>query len=266
MLGLWIKKKLNWRAALLLSALFLVLPYPATAANIEDKADELHINAIGDLFTDGKDKLLCVKTEAGKYVLWNLSDNTMSPAINGVCRPSDKLHALNPLITFDPNNETIDSNSIKNFNDDARIVFVSDGSTNNCGSSLRTYFRVIHTNGSQEPFYLVTRLKNPQDYRVEAWCDGADGKAQAVSQIFDTVMNLSSVDLGNGLTLLYSYDSRSTRPIAFTIHSIPDSVIAINSDLFLVPASLMHSQLIAEDNLAAKYAILLKTLKSGANK
>jgi len=273
---------------LLLSIFFSLSAWQSSVADetakvmgVEDIIAKHSFVWIGEAFTDGTNKFLCIETDEHRYALWNPVDDTLSAAvpekdvmsapISAKC-PHQALHGreVNQLL-----NHTMVSSlpvggikshdvSDTNFGNDATLSVVFDNPSNHCGSSLKSYYTITYADGRAESFYIVTRLKKPQKYTVEGWCDGANGIKQEVAQHFDTIRSLESIALANHKTLIFSRDSRALKPIALVIERVPTSVWASDDNVFIIPQSILRPLLVKDGwqifDLNDRYRALLSVI------
>jgi hypothetical protein len=230
---------------LLLLALILspsraeVAPATDQTAGIEDVVTTRHLIPAGDLYTDGTNQFLCVRTQNGEYALWNPADGSLSKASgNKNCDISSNLRSVKfTLVNAFGYCEALPANCEASFSN-ARVYSVSAG-TGKCGPIYDYYYRVFYSDGSTSEFYLIKKLLKPRNIAVSEWCDGADGKSLSVIRNYENAL-LNSVDIGDGRTLMYSYGVDDlTVPVLLIVSKLPDAVWSSAGAVFLIPKRLL---------------------------
>lgn len=264
-------KRTAWQCLGLLLGL-LSCQLLAAAGNdpdVEDLYEKHHFLSVGDMYTDGHAKLLCVETSPKKYSLWNPADDSFSfPTEKESCSVKQNFHSLFDMIRpiqlpggppeTPPNQSSFSGGAI--YEDD-------HGLSGNCGPNQTTSYAVIYRNGATESFYLVVRLKKPKTKEIGEDCDGPPEK---IVQQFDTdsVIFLNSVDLGNGKSLIYEmfderpHDGDPVQPILLLVKKLPKTVWSSNRNIFIVPGSYLSKSLSWEAgfNLARRYKSVLDAI------
>lgn len=224
--------------------------------NIEDVIQRQHFLAFTDFYTNGQRKYLCVETEPHLYALWNPVDDSLSaPSPKSDCGAGSKFHSPFNLVQMAPMHDE------SSFSGATSIHRDDNSPANNCGSNLRTFYTVTYRNGIKDSFYIVARLRSPMTFEIGAMCDAP---AQKIVQQFDTPLMLCSTDLGNGKTLIFSYEHRYAEPILLLIKTLPKSVWASEGrNLFIVPASRLSHALSwkTSGDLGKRYKALMDQIK-----
>jgi hypothetical protein len=275
--------------------LFISLcPHPGWAGSndnvspsIEDVIANHHFIWIGEIFTDGNAKVLCVDTDKHEYALWSpisdrlsvtasakqmmsvpISEKCAHPNLHGLGTNEELNHMIVnrlPIGGIKPNDS-----SHSNFSNGATLSLVFDDPSSHCTSSLVSYFTLTYRDGTADSFYIVVRLSEPRQYVVKKGCDDSGDETQTLSEEFDSIAQLASVDLGNGKTLLYSYDTRIHRPVALIIRALPKSVWSSDRNVFIIPTSVLRPSLIKDGrqikDLSVRYNALLKAIKEFTKK
>jgi len=287
-MGFWASAtEFNLKAhALALFLVFSLCSHQSLAANeirktsdVEDVIATHHFIMIGDIFTDGTDKFLCVETEAHEYGLWNPKNDhlsTTTPEVKVKDAPlSDKcthsgLHGLGtnqelnhmmvnmlPIGGIKPNDS-----SHANFSAGATLSLKSDPYSKFCGPNLSSYFVLTRRDGTLKSFYIVVRFKQPQLYAANN-CDDSGDAQQTLMVQFDSIWQLSSVDLGNGKTLLFSYAATPRPPVILIVKAIPDSLWS-DENVFIIPENLLKPLLMKNGSnvkdLTVRYSALLTVI------
>jgi hypothetical protein len=256
----------------------------APTDDIEDIIAKHHFTWIGNIFTDGTVKFLCVETDNHEYGLWNPLTDHLSATIPEKQRQSASIdekcehpglhwlgtdQELNHMMVNRlpiggvPANDT----SHSNFGDGATLSLVFDMYSKRCGPNLASYFTLTHRDGKTDSFYIVVRFKRPQLYVAEN-CDDSDDPKQELILDLDSIWQLNSVDLGDGRTLLFSNTNRyapyGRGPVVLIVREIPNSVWSSDGNVFIIPTNLLRPQLMKDrwriKDLSVRYNALLRVI------
>jgi hypothetical protein len=275
--------------ALALLLLFSLCPHQSLAVNHSDATSDIqdviathHFIWIGELFTDGTDKLLCVETEGRAYGLWNPLSDHLSATIpeeqmktapisdkcahRGLHGSANNQELNNMMVNRLPIGGVRDGRHV-NFSGGATLSLNLDGYSARCDLSLASYFTLTQQDGTTYSFYIVVRFKHPQLYVADE-CDDSGDEKQELMQEFDSISQLFSVDLGDGRTLLYSFANRNTRyergPVILIVRAIPHAVWSSDDTVFIIPKDLLRPLLLKDGwkirDLPTRYNALLKAI------
>ncbi|HAM51854.1 MAG TPA: hypothetical protein DCP92_14645 [Nitrospiraceae bacterium] len=232
---------------------------------VEDMIKKWHFKWIGDIYSDGHDKLLCVGTENNQSAYWNPVKDSLSAPLKEKCGASPKLSVLKVGVFQKlPNGLTDLCCTDNSFGNGAKIYLESDGSSAHCGpGNFLFYYTVENKNGSTDSFYIIHRSNIPIIVEEGIYCE--DGP-QKIEEYFDSPNSLATIDIGNGRTLLFGPASGlrppwfDNYPILLVLTSIPKSTWASDRNIFIVPRKDLESGLRFEHNLAARYKAVLRAI------
>jgi hypothetical protein len=241
----------SWIATVtsIISLILILSPSRVWSANgvnqsleIEDVVTTRHLIPVGDLYTDGKNKYLCVQTEDRRYALWNPADGNLSHfSEKKNCEISSDLHNIRfSMVNGLRYCNNLPANCAASFSNGNIYSDSEGGAGGHCVSLLfDAYYRVVYSDGTTNEFYLLRKLLKPREYTLREWCDAANGKAQHVTLNYD-VPQISSVDIGNGKTLLFSYGHDDiSAPFMLIVSKLPDTVWSSARTVFLIPKRLI---------------------------
>jgi hypothetical protein len=235
----------------------LICPSPSSTAaviegnpDIEDVNIRYHFVSLGDLYTDGRGKYLCVQVNHENFSLWNPLTGVLSPQSKNKCEIGSNLRQMSALVTSVSGEETNRSISSKD------TSFGSDGSLstdfeshNNCGQNFSNYFKLNQKGKQQNGFYIISRLKAPITISTEGQCN----ENESVTQYYDEVQMINSVYLGNDTTIIYSYQTRFVDPLILLVHKIPTSVWSSRNNVFIIPQHTLSQNLNGANDLLSRY-------------
>jgi hypothetical protein len=153
-----------------LGAFALIGSFPCFGGTTKDASDPINnlaptydARAIGDLYTDGINKFLCIVTKSDRATMLNLSAGTSFDLSASRCPstliahiPNVTLRALNPIIDSAKEGKA-------NFVSGSTVSMQFDNPTNHCGSNIRDYYTVTYSDGSERSFYVAVRLQKPTE-------------------------------------------------------------------------------------------------------
>jgi hypothetical protein len=248
-------------------------------SGIVDVVAAHHFIWIGNIFTDGHSKFLCVETEAHEYGLWSPLDDHLSATIPEARREaaSNDEKCAHPGLHWVGTDQEVNhmgvntltsggvapnDTSHSNFSGGATLSLISDGYSSRCGLNLANYFTLTRRDGTNDSFYIVVRFTRPQLYVAEH-CDDSEADKQELVQEFGSIWNLESVDLGDGRTLLFSYAKPAMSPVILILKTLPASVWS-DGNVFIVPKDFLRPHLINDGwkigELAVRYDALMKVI------
>lgn len=232
------------------------------ASGIEDVIATRHLVPVGDLYTDGKSKFLCVQTKDGKFALWDPADGALSNVSdNKKCEVSSELHEVRFIMTNGKLYcDHLPANCEARFSN-GKIYSATDFGAPRGGPLFDYYYRVIHSDGTSSEFYLLRKSLKPRELTYPDWYDSSNGKARCVTLNYDVPL-LESVDVGYGKTLLYSYGyDDSTVPVMLLVSKLPDRVWSSAGAVFLIPKQLLPPAFIRSGwNLTDQYNAFLQIM------
>jgi hypothetical protein len=226
---------------------------------IVDASKSHNFISIGDLYTDGKNKYLCVGTPGKKFSLWNpVSDIvSVSTQIKG-CEIRPDLRLMNPLVGPQPlKGLTNQTNKDVGFGSDAMIYSIS---AQNCSPNFTNYFKLKYKSGDDIEFFIISRVKAPVVDDIGEYCEYSNGTKWSVTEKFRDIWNLASIDLGNGRSLLYSYDNSLSQPVLLIVRGIPKKLWSSNGNIFIVPKELLAPKLDKASNIIGRYKAVLAVI------
>ena len=242
----------RWVLLLVPVAVPAVVP-PTTGSEpaIIDVAEKLKLISVGDFYRIGNKTLVCVEDSTHTKFLWDPADQNGSPPPSGGCRPPEGVGFANALVELPPVEGYIPVPHITGVSGGASIVRNSPGFTH-CDPNLMDYFTVSWPNGSSYSFYVIVRVKKPLKVTLDASCESAGGKERVSYQNFDQIATLSSIDVGNGTTLLSGYNGEASEPVLLQVRAFPQSMWSSNHNVFIVPRAMLEPMLKEAGNEAAK--------------
>jgi hypothetical protein len=236
--------------------------YQASVKNsqVKDLIKEWHFKAIGDVFLDGQNRVLLVRTENNQSAFWNPLTNTLSAPLNLPWGHSPKLPFLNAAVHHKMSGSLKPWPSDNSFANGAKI-YQEGGSSGHCGPNFVFYYTVENKDGSTDSFYIITRCYKPVTYES---CD-EEGPTMGIAQNFDAPITIETIDIGNGRTLLFAPSGNDlpfwdNYPVLLEVTSIPKSVWTSDKNIFLVPRKDLEKAFRFENDLAIRYNAVLKAI------
>lgn len=209
-------------------------------------------NLYRDLYSDGRNELLCVQTNAGQYALWNPSDDTLSKPLMRKCGPTPVLHRTRPKI-------------------DGLEVSTTGVAASVCAQNFEFYYTVVSPNGRATSFYVISKLASPQQ-QDEYWCRGNAPNNAKFSQAYDEILvNFMTLEDGTLLLAADSYAASSglcsacwskfAAPTLLRFKAMPDSIWSSGTGIFVVPKPLVEAALNDQnDDNRARYEAVMKAI------
>jgi hypothetical protein len=205
-----------------------------------------------DLYSDGKNTLLCVRTSTGQYALWDPDRDTLAVRLTHKCKPNGTLHRIRPQIAHG----------------------VQIGGTSfpgaSCSELFNSYNTVRFPNRHEGAFYIFGKLASPKQ-ESEYSCDpkraGGANFSQAYGEVVAKEMTLRD---GSVLFVADSYAQsgmcfacRDTfkQPTLLRMKDVPDSVQPLGGDTLVVPQPLLETGLDdGNENNAARYRAVMDAI------
>lgn len=243
------------------SALLLVvcIAIPAFAQSQDDSVIDLnakwHFTWVGDpysdLYSDGNNTLLCVRSATGQYALWNPVSNSLSARLSRKCRATSTLHRTTPEIGHG-----------------VKVATTSESS--NCGRIFSFYDTVAFSNGRGESFYVLGKLKTPLQ-QDEYWCAGTRNSGTRFTQAFAQISAKEMTLEDGSLLLVADAHARSgmcsacwdefLQPTLLRIRAVPASITPLGGDVFIVPKSILDPVLESQgDDNSGRYRAVMNAI------
>ena len=226
--------------------------------DVIDVASKEGFISVGDLYTNGAEFFMCVQRRSGDFSLWNPVTGEASSPIAGKCNLPTGFHYIINNITY-PQLGSGKQIGNASFGGAIQIVRRTTG-INNCGPNYTDYISITMNDGTREEYYVISRLKSKFTPKIPDECENALAPNASFAENFTDVNSMGSTDLGDGRTLLFSFD-RSAQLVLLLISKLPSTVWSSNGNVFLVPRQILAPQL---DNAGSdeegRYRALLRVI------
>lgn len=266
---------------IIITLIVLTIECGAASGQVDNVIKKYHFTRIGHMYSDSQNYLLLVRTEDKQWAFWNPVTDAISP-LEKQCQQVDRdgnmpstcvnslgLRSVGAIVTL----RYLKTMPKKPFNADTSFsggdIFADSTNEGNAkwGPNFMDYFTVEFKNNLTQKFYMIQKRTKPSHYEDPAYCDGDwCNRHRKIDQKFDTVTGLSSLNIGDGRTLLFDPDNPYGYPILLVVTSIPKDVWSSDGNVFIIPAEILLPKLheATSTNLVARYKAVLDVIDKSA--
>lgn len=210
-------------------------------------------------FTDGANVLLCIGLTDKTYALWNIDSGAIGNHEKTRCLDAGKFKDLRSSVIPPRSDDSLSSISADTKFLPGTRIYQNVLLPGDCAPRWSWDYAIRDASGKVEEFFIFGRVKEPFTISNK-YCEGGED-SHDVTISYDAVIDLQSVNIDQNTALFYSTDNNFARPFVTIVHKLPDTVWSAGGEYFIIPASLVQSDLDkAGPDLKKRYEVILRAI------